>query len=173
MAVRLAFASDRNPTVRTGVSDRQNVLANKKILIVDDSASQRRRLREIYESLGLQVIGDATHGLECLTLAERLDPDIISLDVIMPVMHGVETLDYLREKKSRAVVFYVSALGNIEALAEVRSAGGHLPDAVFSKKDGRDVFYEVLTSIFTGDSDSASSPSDDSPSQVASASEAV
>ncbi|MEY4065220.1 MAG: hypothetical protein RIR26_1428 [Pseudomonadota bacterium] len=167
MAVRLAFASDRNPTMRTGADERQDVLTGKRVLIVDDSASQRRRLREIYESLGLQVVGDATHGLECLTLTERLDPDIISLDVIMPVMHGVETLDYLREKKNRAVVFYVSALGNVEALAEVRSAGGHLPDAIFSKKDGRDAFSEVLTSIFTGDAPSVPNSSEElSPSEV-------
>lgn len=132
MAVRLSFASDRNPASR-GV-DKQNALVGRRVLVVDDSVSQRHRLSEIYLSLGMQVVGEAAHGLECLALVDRLQPDIISLDVIMPVMHGVETLGYLRESKSQAVIIYVSALGGVDAITELKAPGGHLPDAVFSKK---------------------------------------
>jgi DNA-binding NarL/FixJ family response regulator len=99
----------------------------------------------------MQVVGEAGNGLECLALVDRLQPDIISLDVIMPVMHGVETLGYLREKKTKAVLIYVSALGAVEAISEVKSSGGHLPDAVFSKKDTRDTFAEILTAVIVGE----------------------
>ena len=149
MAVRLSFASDRNPASR-GV-DKQNALVGRRVLVVDDSVSQRHRLSEIYLSLGMQVVGEASHGLECLALVDRLQPDIISLDVIMPVMHGVETLGYLRESKSQAVIIYVSALGGVDAITELKAPGGHLPDAVFSKKDSRETFAEVLTAVLTGE----------------------
>ncbi|MBM3382135.1 MAG: response regulator [Betaproteobacteria bacterium] len=154
MAVRLSFASDRNPQAR-GI-DRQSALLGRRVLVVDDSASQRRRMSDIYESLGMQVVGEATNGLECLAMVDRLQPDIISLDVIMPVMHGVETLAYLREKKTRSVIVYVSALGAVEAMSDVKSPGGHLPDAVFSKKDTRETFADVLTAVIVGEDDSAS-----------------
>ena len=149
MAVRLSFASDRNPLSRA--VDKQNALLGRRVLVVDDSASQRHRLSEIYQSLGMQVVGEAAHGLECLALVEKLHPDIISLDVIMPVMHGVETLGYLRENKSRAVIIYVSALGSVEAITELKAPGGHLPDAIFSKQDSRETFAEVLTAVLMGE----------------------
>ena len=149
MAIRLSFASDRSPQAR-GI-DRQKALLGKRVLVVDDSASQRHKLAELYQSIGLQVVGEASNGLECLALAEKLQPDIISLDVIMPIMHGVETLGYLRSKKSAAIIIYVSALGGVESLSEVKSPGGHLPDAIFSKKDGRETFVEVLTAVLAGE----------------------
>lgn len=151
MAVRLSFASDRNPQLRS--SDRQKALLGKRVLVVDDSTSQRHKLAEMYRSIGLEIAGEAANGLECLALAEKLKPDIISLDVIMPIMHGVEALGYLREKKSKAVIIYVSALGGVESLAEVRSPGGHLPDAIFSKKDGRETFVDVLTAVLMGEAE--------------------
>lgn len=153
MAVRMSSQSDRNPPSR-GV-DRQSALVGRRVIIVDDSPSQRRRFWEMFESLGMQVVGEASNGLECLALAERTKPDLISLDVIMPVMHGVETLGYLREAKSPAFIIYVSALGNLEAMTEVKAPGGHLPDAIFSKKDTSETFREVLTSVFVGEDDSA------------------
>lgn len=132
MAVRISSQSDRNPPTR-GV-DRQNVLKGRRVVVVDDSFSQRRRLCDVYESLGMQVVGEASNGLEALAMVERMRPDLVSLDVIMPVMHGVETLGYLRDSKYQAFVVYVSAMGNLEAMTEVKAPGGHLPDAIFSKR---------------------------------------
>lgn len=153
MAVRLTHQSDRNQPSR-GV-DRQNILVGRRVIVVDDSPSQRRRLSEMFESIGMQVVGEAGNGLECLALADKTRPDVISLDVIMPVMHGVETLGYLRELKTTAVVVLVSAIGNLEVMSEVRSPGGHMPDAIFSKKDSADTFKEVLTAVYVGDEEAA------------------
>lgn len=153
MAVRLTHQSDRNQPSR-GV-DRQNVLVGRRVIVVDDSPSQRRRLSEMYESIGMQVVGEAGNGLQCLALADKTRPDLISLDVIMPVMHGVEALGYLRDSKTTAVIILVSAIGNLEVMADVRAPGGHLPDAIFSKKDSAETFKEVLTAIYVGDEDAS------------------
>ena len=74
---------------------------------------------------------------------------------------------YLKQKNCDAVIIYVSALGGIESVSQLRSPGGHLPDAVFSKKDGRETYAEVLTSIFVGESEpSARSDSEESAASV-------
>lgn len=160
MAVRLSFASER--TLAGREINRDNPLVGRRVLVVDDSSSQRNRLIDIFQSLGMHVVGEATNGLEALTAVERLQPDIVSLDIIMPVMHGVETLGYLKQKECDAVIIYVSALGGVESVSQLRSPGGHLPDAVFSKKDGRETYAEVLTAIFTGEADSAGGRNDES-----------
>jgi len=165
MAVRLSFASERTLAGRD--FDSKNPLAGRRVLVVDDSASQRSRLVDIFQSIGMHVVGEAENGLEALSGAERFQPDIISLDIIMPVMHGVEALGYLKQKNCDAVIVYVSALGGIESVSQLRSPGGHLPDAVFSKKDGRETYVEVLTAIFTGEAESsAGTASDDSDEMV-------
>jgi two-component system chemotaxis response regulator CheY len=125
-------------------------LQGKRVLVVDDNAHQRRRLRELYESMGMLCVGEAGNGLECLGQVERLAPDLISLDILMPVMHGLETLGYLREQGCQAAIVFVSALGSLDVVTELRSKG-HQPEAVFSKKDTREMFLQVLTQIFTDD----------------------
>lgn len=123
-------------------------LQGKRVLVVDDNTNQRKRLRELYESMGFLCVGEAGNGLECLDLADKLHPDLISLDILMPLMHGVETLGYLREAGTTSAIVFVSALGNLEVLAELKNKG-HQPEAVFSKKDTRDMFVQVLTQIFS------------------------
>ena len=125
-------------------------LLGKRVLVVDDNAHQRKRLRELYESMGFLCVGEAGTGLDCLEQVERLTPDLISLDILMPVMHGVETLGYLREQGCPSAIVFVSALGSLDVMADLKSKG-HQPEAVFSKKDTRETFLQVLTQIFTDD----------------------
>ena len=123
-------------------------LQGKRVIVVDDNAHQRKRLRELYESMGFLCVGEAANGLECLELVDKFTPDLISLDILMPVMHGVETLGYLRDQGCTSAVVFVSALGSLDVVAELKSKG-HQPEAVFSKKDTREMFLQVLTQIFS------------------------
>ncbi len=60
------------------------------MLVVDDSAFFRRRLAEMLNRIeGIEVIGEAGDGLKALQLAQRLRPDVITMDVEMPVMDGI------------------------------------------------------------------------------------
>ena len=61
-----------------------------KVLIVDDSADMRESLRAKYESFGYQVVGEARDGLEGLQMMKELQPNFVSLDIIMPEMDGIE-----------------------------------------------------------------------------------
>jgi DNA-binding NarL/FixJ family response regulator len=63
----------------------------KRILIVDDSPVIRKRLRELLEQqTGWEVCGEAANGREGIVKAQELKPDVIVLDLSMPVMNGIE-----------------------------------------------------------------------------------
>lgn len=67
-----------------------------KILVVDDSPFIRQAIVTIInDSVELQVIGEATNGIEALALIARLKPDLVTLDVIMPKMSGLTTLKHI------------------------------------------------------------------------------
>ena len=127
-------------------------ILGKRVLIVDDSPSQRKKLRELYESMGLVCVGEASNGLECLELVLKARPNLISLDVIMPVMHGIETLTCLRSSKYEGVIIFVSSLGVDESLLEIRP-NGFAPQGIFSKSDSRETFMEALIDIFSSGED--------------------
>jgi CheY-like chemotaxis protein len=143
----------------------QSRLAGKRVVIVDDSARQRAQFRSLLESLGLVCVGEAANGLECLSVVKRTQPDLVSLDVLMPVMHGVESLGYLRDDGYTGIVVFVSDLSRTEALAEVR-VKGYQADAIFSKSDTKESFSLVLNDLFLSEeyrrSDIAQSQADKS-----------
>lgn len=79
----------------------------KKIraLVVDDTAFMRRALVEILSSHhDIDVVGVASHGKEALDAVDTLDPDVITLDVDMPVMDGLTTIKHLMVRKPRPVI---------------------------------------------------------------------
>jgi two-component system, chemotaxis family, protein-glutamate methylesterase/glutaminase len=88
----------------------------RRVLIVDDSELMRARLREHIEGMnGFVVAGEAATGYQAIRLVHELDPDVVTLDVKMPDMDGLETLGYIMSEAARPVVL-VSA--HSEALIE-------------------------------------------------------
>lgn len=62
-----------------------------RVLVVDDSATERKLLTTILNSdTGIEVIGEAVNGAEAVSKVQALDPDLITMDVVMPDMDGVE-----------------------------------------------------------------------------------
>ena len=81
------------------------------LLLIDDHPMLRNGVKQLISmDPELQVAGEASHGEQGVELAEQLDPDLILLDLNMPGMNGLETLNRLREKSlsGRIVVFSVS-----------------------------------------------------------------
>jgi two-component system, chemotaxis family, protein-glutamate methylesterase/glutaminase len=77
-----------------------------RVLIADDSAVMRAALSRIVESSpSLQVCGTARHGLETL---EKIRPDVITLDVEMPVLNGLEVLKRIMKESPRPVIMVSS-----------------------------------------------------------------
>ncbi|MDQ7037870.1 MAG: chemotaxis response regulator protein-glutamate methylesterase [Aquificota bacterium] len=86
-----------------------------KVLVVDDSAFMRKAIREILESdPEIEVVGTARNGLEAVEKAKELKPDVITLDINMPVMDGKEALARIMEENPTPVVV-VSSLTQEDA----------------------------------------------------------
>ncbi len=88
------------------MTDNQTGTAKKiRTLVVDDAAFMRRALVEILtDHDDIEVVGVARHGREALEAVESLDPDVITLDVDMPVMDGLTTIKHLMVRKPRPVI---------------------------------------------------------------------
>lgn len=80
-----------------------------RVLIVDDSGFFRRRLAEIFATdARLQVVGMAANGAEAVELAARLNPDVITMDVEMPVMDGITAVRRIMERRATPILMLSS-----------------------------------------------------------------
>jgi len=102
-----------------------------RILIVDDSAVMRCVLRSVVSTgAGLEVAGTASDGESALNAVENLRPDLILLDVEMPVMDGLATLKELRRRGHRMPVIMCSALTQRGARVTLEALAGGASDYV-------------------------------------------
>ena len=83
----------------------------KRILIVDDAAFMRLSLKNMLESNGFTVIGEATNGAEGIQMYQDLLPDIVTMDITMPEMDGLAALKVIRSRYPDSKVIMVSAMG--------------------------------------------------------------
>ena len=83
----------------------------KKVLIVDDAAFMRLTLKSLFESNGFEVVGEAENGKVAVRKYNELRPDIVTMDITMPEMDGVQALRAIRVIDSNAKVVMISALG--------------------------------------------------------------
>ncbi len=80
-------------------------LKRQKVLIVDDSLLIRRAIRRIFEGNNrLEVVGEAANGAQALDLISQVNPDVVTLDVNMPVMDGLTTLKHMMIKTPKPAV---------------------------------------------------------------------
>ena len=99
------------------------------IILIDDHPMLRSGVKQLISlEPQLKVIGEASSGQQGIELAEKLDPDLILLDLNMPGMNGLETLDQLRTRSlsGRVVVFSVSNHEDDVISALKRGADGYL-----------------------------------------------
>ena len=94
-----------------------------KILIVDDSRILRKILNTTLTEAGHEIIGEAGNGEEALKILETSLPDLMTLDITMPVMDGITTLKNVKEKYPSVKVVMVSAAGQKNKVMEALKAG--------------------------------------------------
>ena len=120
------------------------------ILLIDDHPMLRTGVKQLVSMApDITVVGEASNGEQGIELAESLDPDLILLDLNMPGMNGLETLDKLREKSlsGRIVVFSVSNHEEDVVTALKRGADGYLLKALQQAAAGEMVLSEALTPV--------------------------
>lgn len=92
------------------------------ILVVDDQMGVRRLIQEVFREVGYRV-ATAAHGQEAMALCSMEMPDLVLLDMKMPVMDGVETLRSMRHLYPELPVIFMTAVGDGERVNEVLSLG--------------------------------------------------
>lgn len=105
------------------------------VLIVDDSSLVRRLIRNILETNHIiEIIGEVQNGQEALIFLQSHQPDVILLDIEMPVMDGLTFLRYarLRSKSKIIILSSVGTLGSEQSLQAYKMGA----DAVISKPSG-------------------------------------
>jgi two-component system chemotaxis response regulator CheY len=97
--------------------------SQKTILIVDDVAFVRQTLREIFMDAGYHVVGEAADGAEAVTLYGQLNPDIVTMDIVMPQMSGIDATRRILKANSLARVVIISAMGQENLVMEAINVG--------------------------------------------------
>ena len=83
----------------------------KKVLVVDDAMFMRLSLKMMLEKNGFNVVGEAGNGAIAVEKYQELHPDIVTMDITMPVVDGIEALRQIRAIDPQAKVVMVSAMG--------------------------------------------------------------
>lgn len=95
----------------------------KRVLIVDDSPFIAKEIGDIISSKGYEVAGHAKNGEAGIEMTRELDPDIITLDIIMPGIDGIETAEEILKFKPDAKIVMLSSLCDNDTMSEIEELG--------------------------------------------------
>lgn len=116
--------------------------ARARAVVVDDSTSMRKLLAVLLGHAGVEVVGEAADGQQAIAVVARCRPDIVCLDVDMPVMNGLDALAQIHRDQPQAQVMMITARADREMVrsAAERGARGYIlkpfvPDKVIAAID--------------------------------------
>jgi two-component system chemotaxis response regulator CheY len=117
-----------------------------KLLIVDDSNIMRRRIERSQQFEELQVVGTAGNGVEALEMFRRTDPDMVTMDLTMPQMDGIECISKLVQLKPAVRILVISALADKATAVEAmeRGANGFL-NKPFTDRQLNEAIAELMS----------------------------
>lgn len=94
-----------------------------KIMIVDDSMYFRLKLTEMLKELGHEVVGEASDGANAVMQYNQCTPDLVTMDISMPKVNGIEGVKKILEVDPSAIIIMVSALGQRKVVLEAMELG--------------------------------------------------
>ncbi|MGE5472808.1 MAG: response regulator [Ignavibacteriales bacterium] len=118
-------------------------MERKKVIIVEDSLMIRDLLQKALEKCGCNVCAVAKNGKEGIDIFKTHIPDIVFMDLNMPIMDGTDAIKSIREINSDAKIIVLSAMGDDEMISQVKALGV----SSFIKKpfDIRDIISVLAT----------------------------
>lgn len=96
---------------------------SKTVLIVDDAAFMRMMIKDILSKNGFNVIGEAADGAQAVEKYKELTPDLVTMDITMPEMDGIEAVREIMKTGSDVKVIMCSAMGQQSMVLDAIQAG--------------------------------------------------
>jgi two-component system, chemotaxis family, protein-glutamate methylesterase/glutaminase len=122
-----------------------------KLLIVDDSVFMRTVIRDmVTKDPSIEVVGTASNGVDALEKIQSLEPDLVTLDIEMPKMSGIQVLEELRRFKRRPKILMLSSLTSKDAEMTVQAIRLGADDFMLKPKDiphVREIGDELVSKI--------------------------
>ncbi|WP_134685835.1 response regulator [Brevibacillus migulae] len=94
-----------------------------RILVVDDAAFMRMQLTDILQKGGHEVVGHAENGQDAIEKYTQLKPDLVTMDITMPVMEGIDAVKGIKQFDPNAKVIMCSAMGQQSMVVNAIQAG--------------------------------------------------
>lgn len=94
-----------------------------RVLVADDAAFMRMMIKTYLEKHGFQVVGEAENGIAAFQKYKELKPDIVTMDITMPNMDGLEALKNIIEYDAEAKVIMLTAMGQQDMVREAIISG--------------------------------------------------
>lgn len=117
----------------------------KTVLIIDDAAFMRVTIKNMLSKNGYEVVGEAENGQVGITKYQELKPDIVTLDITMPVMDGLTALKKIMEADPKANIVMLSAMGQQDMVKEAIISGAK---GFIVKPFKEDVVLKALENLF-------------------------
>ncbi len=94
-----------------------------QVLVVDDALFMRNMLTDIFLQAGWDVVGEAENGEQAVSMYKQQRPDLVTMDIVMPVLGGIDALKKILQLEPEARVVVCSALGQKHLILEAITAG--------------------------------------------------
>jgi len=96
---------------------------NAKVLLVDDAPIIRLKLKNILVKAGVTIVGEASNGQEAIEKYQQLRPDLLTMDIVMPVKDGIQALEEILAFDKNAKVIMVTAIDQRDSLMKAIRLG--------------------------------------------------
>ncbi len=117
-----------------------------KVIIANDHSIFRKGICTAFQRYrDIEFIGEAGNGRELLDLLETRTPDIILLDIAMPVMNGMEVLPLVREKYPDILIIVLDFISDASVIREMMELGAH---CYLTGENGSEKIYETILAVF-------------------------
>lgn len=122
-------------------------MKDRTAVIADDHALIRQGIRQILTSAGLDVVAEASDGLEAIAMIRSHRPALLTLDIAMPYSRGTEVFGEARRWSPETRIIVFSGMTSTGLLSELADAGA---DAIFLKRDELESFSASIPKVMSG-----------------------
>ena len=94
-----------------------------RLLLADDEPHVRLYVKSLMKTMGCEIVGEAGDGKRALELFDQVSPDLVLLDINMPVMDGITALKAMRQRSGKVAIVMLTSLASAEVVEQCLEAG--------------------------------------------------